>query len=83
MDVTSFSPYVCLFCLNLSKQLVGGRKQVETVLNSSLIYKCFPSCLAPEPEKPRTPMSPEPKLLSLLSASECHLAALQDEDGDT
>ncbi|XP_068687143.1 B-cell lymphoma 3 protein-like [Montipora foliosa] len=32
---------------------------------------------------PKTPMSPEPKLLSLLSASECHLAALQDEDGDT
>ena len=46
--------------------------------------------LVPEPEKPRTPISPEPKLMSdnvatmsLLSASECHLAALQDEDGDT
>jgi len=37
----------------------------------------------PEPETPKTPMSPEPKLMSLLSASECHLAALQDEDGDT
>lgn len=32
---------------------------------------------------PRSPISPEPKLRSLLSASECHLAALQDEDGDT
>lgn len=44
----------------------------------------------PTPEAPKTPLSPEPKLMSdnvatmsLLSASECHLAALQDEDGDT
>ena len=43
----------------------------------------FLCCLVPEPETPKTPMSPEPKLMSLLSASECHLAALQDEDGDT
>lgn len=40
--------------------------------------------------KPATPVSPEPKLMSdnvatmsLLSATECHLATLQDEDGDT
>ena len=40
--------------------------------------------------KPVTPVSPEPKLMSdnvatmsLLSATECHLATLQDEDGDT
>lgn len=46
--------------------------------------------LVPTPEAPKTPLSPEPKLMSdnvatmsLLSASECHLAALQDEDGDT
>ena len=47
-------------------------------------------CLVPEPEIQKTPISPEPKLMSdnvatmsLLSATECHLATLQDEDGDT
>ena len=50
----------------------------------------FYFALVPTPEAPKTPLSPEPKLMSdnvatmsLLSASECHLAALQDEDGDT
>ena len=45
---------------------------------------------APSTEHPQGQASPEPRLMSenlatmsLLSASECHLATLQDEDGDT